>query len=324
MCEYGTDSNYRVGRNGYAMRLGEFLNDKVTIKNLAISGRSSKDFVTFDNSSSVVTQYGRPYYEEYINSVKAGDYVLIGFGHNDEKPENVDRFSFVIDDEDDMEVEGSFQYNLYNYYIKPAIEKGATPILATPIVRRTASSELKGSNVHNTSKYNVYLYMKNGAVAGSKANVPSGYTAVEGTTYEGNKDYMTVVKGLENGTITLGAKECILISNVCGGDYAQAIRDLAKKLNIVCIDNTANTKALYEEIGADETAKLHAEYNDKYMTSKKYVNTDGSYNESKRTDNTHLRENGARVIAYIIADAIKKSESNLKAYVKEDIVNPLA
>ena len=50
--------------------------------NLALSGRSSLDFLSEAN------------YATLKNSIKAGDYLLIGFGHNDEKYTDSDRFTY--------------------------------------------------------------------------------------------------------------------------------------------------------------------------------------------------------------------------------------
>ena len=64
-------------RQGWGMRLEDYVDtSKITIKNLARSGRSARDFYVYEN--------GAPY-KEYTDGLKAGDYVLIQFGHNDEK-----------------------------------------------------------------------------------------------------------------------------------------------------------------------------------------------------------------------------------------------
>lgn len=74
VCEYTAAkeaSSYYYMCNGYGMRMGEYLNENVTITNLALSGRSSKSFLAETN------------YTTLTNSIKVGDYLLIGFGHND-------------------------------------------------------------------------------------------------------------------------------------------------------------------------------------------------------------------------------------------------
>ena len=138
VCDY-TELKEKTGyyymRNGYGMRLGEYLNDKVTIKNLAISGRSSKSFLKEAN------------YTTLKNSIKAGDFLIIGFGHNDEKTEEA-RYT---NPNGAVTEPTSFKYHLYEYYIKVAEEAGATPILCTPIVRRVSSGTYSGNSIHQTA-----------------------------------------------------------------------------------------------------------------------------------------------------------------------------
>ena len=104
------------------------------MKNIALSGRSSKRYVNDKE------------YKELTAGMKQGDYLLIGFGHNDEKAE-ADRYT---DPNGDYKTAGSFANSLYENYIKPAQAAGTTVILCTPIVRRTATAEWSDSNLHIT------------------------------------------------------------------------------------------------------------------------------------------------------------------------------
>ena len=104
------------------------------MKNIALSGRSSKSYVNDKE------------YKELTAGMKQGDYLLIGFGHNDEKAE-ADRYT---DPNGDYKTAGSFANSLYENYIKPAQAAGTTVILCTPIVRRTATAEWSDSNLHIT------------------------------------------------------------------------------------------------------------------------------------------------------------------------------
>ena len=128
--------DYYYPRYGWGTQLGSYLNDKATVVNLALSGRSSKSFITEAN------------YQTLINSLKAGDYLLIAFGHNDEKSDDAARFTDASLPYTD---EASFGYHLYEYYIKLAEEKGATPILVTPIVRAKSSDDYSGNEGHVTA-----------------------------------------------------------------------------------------------------------------------------------------------------------------------------
>ncbi len=127
MCDYGAKpDNYYLPRFGYGTQLYNYLNaDRTQIVNLALSGRSSLSFL------------GEHNYRLLKNSLSRGDYLIIGFGHNDEKSADKARFTDpTADFKTPATVKApSFQYTLYEYYVKLAVERGAIPVLCTPIVR---------------------------------------------------------------------------------------------------------------------------------------------------------------------------------------------
>lgn len=133
------DYTYFYPRYGYGTQLEDCFNN-VKVINLALSGRSSKSFVKEKN------------YEILIGELKKGDYLIIGFGHNDEKYDDETRFTDATKSIDDP---SSFKYSLYNNYIKKAKEVGATPILCTPIVRINPDNIYSASSIHDT-KYGNY------------------------------------------------------------------------------------------------------------------------------------------------------------------------
>lgn len=127
--------SYYYPRYGWGTKLGEFFDkDRFEIRNLALSGRSSLSFLRENN------------YQILMNGIKAGDFLLIGFGHNDEKMEAA-RFTSPTGDE---KTEGSFAYSLFQNYIAPAKEKGCQAILCTPIVRRPVDGKWKLEHLHQT------------------------------------------------------------------------------------------------------------------------------------------------------------------------------
>lgn len=127
-------------RYGYGTQLHEYLNfDKANVVNLAMSGRSA------------VSLMGEESYQTLVNSIGKGDYLIIGFGHNDEKLEP-NKFgdpngstSEAVTDRGD-----SWKYILNENYIKLAKHRGATPILCTPIVRYDAKGQYTGNYIHDT------------------------------------------------------------------------------------------------------------------------------------------------------------------------------
>jgi lysophospholipase L1-like esterase len=99
---------------GWGQMLPMYFKDEVRIKNHAVNGRSSKSFL----------DEGR--WEPVLNQFKPGDYVIIEFGHNDEKKNDPRRYT---------EPFGGFKTDLV-MFIRDARAHGATPILATPVARR--------------------------------------------------------------------------------------------------------------------------------------------------------------------------------------------
>jgi lysophospholipase L1-like esterase len=108
-CVYGS-SLYPL--TGWAQLLQSFLNvDSAQVADSARSGCSSKSFYTEGRWTPVK------------NALKKGDYVIIEFGHNDEK-----------NDSKSTNAQTTFKKYL-SIYIDDAISKGAIPVLATPIER---------------------------------------------------------------------------------------------------------------------------------------------------------------------------------------------
>lgn len=127
------DTNYYSPRAGWGTQLGLYIQG-VNIQNMAVSGTSSKTYADTDQ------------YQTILQNMKAGDYLMIGFGHNDERPE-LGRYT---NPGGSPSVVGSFQYYLFEKYIQPAKERGAIPILVTPIVRRDLGNNYTGESGHIT------------------------------------------------------------------------------------------------------------------------------------------------------------------------------
>ncbi len=113
---YGDD---RYPRKGWAQLFGGYFNG-VTVTDLALSGRASMSFKKEAN------------YETLKNSLKRGDYLIVQFGHNDNKAES------FTDPAGDRFTDGSYKQSMLEY-VELAWEKGAKPILATSISRRKTS-----------------------------------------------------------------------------------------------------------------------------------------------------------------------------------------
>ena len=135
-CKYGSDDNYAVPRAGWGMYLDMFTHDAEVV-DLAKSGRSSKSLTVEDE------------YKTLLNDMGKGDYLLIQFGLNDaKKSSEEDIQTRYTDPEGDKDTEGSFKNSLYKNYVVPAIEKGAKPILITPISRRSFNDDGTVKDTH--------------------------------------------------------------------------------------------------------------------------------------------------------------------------------
>jgi lysophospholipase L1-like esterase len=111
---------------GWCQVLNQFFDEEVIVKNHAVNGRSSKSFIT----------EGR--WKVVLDSLKKGDYVFIQFGHNDEKEYDTTRYTTPF---------GTYTENLKRF-IRETREKGATPVLLTPIARRKFDDSGKLTDTH--------------------------------------------------------------------------------------------------------------------------------------------------------------------------------
>ena len=92
------------------------------VVNYAMNGRSTKSFIDEGRWAKVVA------------ALQPGDFVIIQFGHNDEKADKPAVYAAAG---------GAYRDNLRRF-VREAREHGATPILATPVARRrwSAAGEL--------------------------------------------------------------------------------------------------------------------------------------------------------------------------------------
>ena len=100
--------------HGWGQVLPQFLTTEIEIQNHAMNGRSSKSFRTEGRWDKVEKQ------------LKKGDFVVIQFGHNDQKVKDSTKFTNPYT---------QYRANLERY-VNETRAKGATPILMTSIVRR--------------------------------------------------------------------------------------------------------------------------------------------------------------------------------------------
>jgi pectinesterase len=93
--------------------LQQCFDDNIRVDNHAVNGRSSLSFIN----------EGR--WDKVLEKMKPGDYVIIQFGHNDEKPK-ADRHT---------DPGSTFDYNLAKF-VRETREHGGIPVLMNAVVRR--------------------------------------------------------------------------------------------------------------------------------------------------------------------------------------------
>ncbi len=184
---------------------GLFQTDSVVVKNHARGGRSTRTFF----------QEGR--WRRVYESLNPGDLVLMQFGHNDAATEKTERY---------VPIEGYREF--LRLYVSQTRERGATPIILTPVARNYPWEAGRLQNVH--------------------------------------------------------------------GDYPDAAREVAGELQVLFIDLNKLSMDVFSEKGQD------------MVTTSYFMNLDsGVYTAypAGLNDNTHFQPEGAKVIAELVATAMK-------------------
>lgn len=103
-----------------------YFKEGIKIENHAKNGRSSKSF------------RDEGLWDIVLGKIKPGHYVIIAFGHNDQKQDSPERYSAPDTD---------YRKNLERY-VRETRNKGGIPVLATPIMRRRFDENGKLYDTH--------------------------------------------------------------------------------------------------------------------------------------------------------------------------------
>lgn len=103
-----------------------YFKEGIKIENHAKNGRSSKSF------------RDEGLWDIVLEKIKPGHYVIITFGHNDQKQDSPERYSAPDTD---------YRKNLERY-VRETRNKGGIPVLATPIMRRRFDENGKLYDTH--------------------------------------------------------------------------------------------------------------------------------------------------------------------------------
>ncbi len=101
---------------GWGQALRDLAQPGWHVDNRALNGRSSKSFID------------EGHWQALIDDLKAGDWVIIQFGHNDEKVNSPERYT-------DPAPGGSYRANLTRF-VRDVNSRGGHPVLATSVARR--------------------------------------------------------------------------------------------------------------------------------------------------------------------------------------------
>ena len=192
---------------GWGMYFGNFLTNGWTSANYAKGGRDSRGGYT-------------ELWQNAKNNVEAGDYVIITFGHNDEKNSGMDGYALKayyesIGDATSaaaVDLRGTVPSTTYKEWLGKIIDevkaKGATPIICSPVCR----SYFTGSTIRRNGRHDL----------GDSYKVLTSSGPVAGTKLAEDDHTM---------------------------DYAYHSKVLAEEKGVTFIDMTTATKELYESYG---------------------------------------------------------------------------
>lgn len=191
-----------------------YFEEGVKVENHAVNGRSTKSFI----------DEGR--WDAVMEKLQPGDYVFIEFGHNDAKDQDPSRYAAPQTD---------YRKNLERF-IADARAKGASPVLATPIVRRKfKGGELRETHgeypgvVREVAKQQqvplIDLHQRTKALVETFGEERSKLLFLHLEPYE----YESLPEGKEDDT-HLSAYGAFKVSDLVAAEMRKALPELAKKL----------------------------------------------------------------------------------------------
>jgi len=201
----------------WGQMIPRWFTDKVAIANYAESGETATSFLAEGRLRKIITL------------MKEGDYLLIEFGHNDQKEKHLGSGAFY-----------NFAYAL-KQFVDAARENGARPVFITPTQRR--------------------FFDENGKIKETHAN------------------------------------------------YPEAMRWVAKDLNVPIIELHEMTRTFYETLGVEGSRKSLVQY------------PAGTFPGQSKSleDNTHFNAYGAYEIAKMVVEGMKELNLPVTEYLRPEV-----
>lgn len=123
----------RAPLTGWGQVLNEYCKPGVKVENMALSGWSTTMFMKKDGKT------GKSRFGTFVDRIKPGDYLIIQFGHNDQKKYSPKAYA-------SPEKYREFMM----FFANEAKKRGATPVFATSVCRRRFAD---GKAVSNLAEY---------------------------------------------------------------------------------------------------------------------------------------------------------------------------
>ena len=177
---------------GWGMMFQNFLDNDFQVVNYAQNGRSTKSFID------------RGLWDKVYDALQPGDYVFIQFGHNDAKADDPDRYAPAY---------GAYQDNLRKF-VRGAREKGATPVLLTPVARRWFKDGKLDRNCHTDYPAAMTQVADEMDVTLLDITTESLYW-LEGLGDEASKAYFMISTGKDDNTHTIARGARKVTEMVC-------------------------------------------------------------------------------------------------------------
>ncbi len=258
------DKDLKGGTNperGWGMMFRNFVDDSYRVVNYAQNGRSTKSFIDLG------------LWDKVQSELREGDWLFIQFGHNDAKQSDSARYAAPW---------GAYQDNL-RMFVRTAKEKGAKPVLLTPVARRW----FKGGKLDRNCHTDYPAAMKQVAL---QEDVPlldlttSTLNWLEGLGDEGSKPYFMISTGKNDNThfVAAGArKACLLI--------CEAIREQLPEIaeHLVYQDIIVDQNGFGDYMTVQEAIDAAPDYSHKEITTI-HINA-GTYKECIRIPHSKFR-----------------------------------
>jgi lysophospholipase L1-like esterase len=241
--------------HGWGQLLRTLVADPARIVNHAVNGRSTKNFRDEGRWAHLLTQ------------VQRDDTVLIQFGHNDARADDLKRF---VDP-------ATYRDNLRRF-VRELRERGAQPVLATPLARRNFDPGAAAGAVPGA----VALAGAGAGAGAAGAGVGAGAGAIGAARVGGTAS--------AGGAVIAGAP-----LRDTHGAYPDMVRRVAAEEQVPLLDLQRASTALLERLGPQDSKRLFV-----WASA-----GDLARYPAGISDNTHFSAQGALAMARLAADAMR-------------------